>query len=260
MPRVSIGEDDLHYSSNEAAPRDDGVAIVLVHGAGGADGDWPATWLSAPGPLDAYPVFAVDLPGHGRSDGNGHDTVDAYADAVGRFLDALKLDRVLLAGHSMGSAIALSLAVRRHLRLAGIAPIAGASRLPVSDAILDGLRNAFEPTVDNIVKYSWHRDTDAAVKQPGRQRLLDGGPDILYGDFLACDRFDVTDRLSDIDIPVLVVAADKDRMVRQEQSRALADAIPDAHFVSVDDCGHNLQMEKPDEVGRILSDFAREQL
>jgi len=266
MPLVSIGDVDLHYSFNGAPPRADGLSLVLVHGAGGSGADWPATWRadhaaeSSDGALTPYPIYAVDLPGHGGSGGNGEDTVDAYARAVARFLDALALDHVLLVGHSMGAAIALSLAAARHPRVAGAALIGGSSRLAVSDAILDGLRNAFEATVDSLVKYSWHRDTDAVLKDANRQGLLDSGPDVVLRDFLACSRFDLTDRLSDVDIPALVIAADKDRMVLPDQSRAMADGLQDATFVAFEDAGHFLHVERADLVAEALAAFARQRL
>ena len=274
MPLVSIGQHDLFYSHNGVGPRDDGLSLVLVHGAGGQEQDWPVAWRSARNTtrfmgltrkshgrqLDRFPVYAVDLPGHGRSGGNSRDTVDAYADAVAAFLDAMDLRRVLLVGHSMGAAIALSLAVGHHPRLAGIALIGGSSRLVVSDAILEGLQTDFEATIDAIVKYSWHRNTSAFFKQKGRQRMLDAGPAVVYDDFLACSRFNLSDRLAEVTVPALVIASDQDRMVPMDKSRSMAEAMPNGVFVGLENCGHFQHIERTGKVADALLSFLTDQL
>lgn len=269
MPFISVGDHELSYSFNGASTRKDGLALVLVHGAGGHKQDWPATWRSASQKmqgmgltarsegrqLENYPIYAIDLPGHGRSAGKSQTHVDAYANTVASFLEALDLKKVVLVGHSMGAAIALTLAVRANPGLAGIVLIGGSSRLVVSDAILDGLRSDFEPTVDNIVRYSWHKDTSAFFKRENRQRLLEAGSDVVYNDFLACSRFDLSDRLSTVGIPVLIIAADQDRMVPLETSRKMAEALPQGTFAELRDCGHFMHVEQPRQVARVLASF-----
>ena len=109
--------------------------------------------------------------------------------------------------------------------------IGGSSRLVVSDTILDGLQTNFEPTIDAIVKYSWFKTTDSSLKEENRQRLIDAGPEVVYNDFLACSRFDLSKRLNEVDVPALVIASNDDRMVPSDVSRKMADAIKDARFV-----------------------------
>ena len=101
-------------------------AILLIHGAGHDRGVWQAVaaGLAAAGRR----VIVPDLPGHGDSEGEANGTVDAMAAWVLAFADALGLERFELAGHSMGSLIALAAAaaapariVRLHL-LGSLAP------------------------------------------------------------------------------------------------------------------------------------------
>lgn len=274
MPRVSIGEYEVSYSFNGAKGRVDGLTLVLVHGAGSEIRDWPATWRSAGSKmqmmglapksegrqLENYPIYAVDLPGHGKSDGESQTTVENYAKVVASFLAALDLEKVVLVGHSMGAAIALTLAVEPNPRLAGVALIGGSSHLVVTDAILEGLQNNFAPTVDNIVKYSWHKDTSAFFKQENRQRLHDAGSDVVYNDFLACSRFDLSDRLVDVGIPVLVIAADQDRMVPQEASRRITETLEHGTFAGLENCGHYMHIEQPRRVAAVLASFLENDL
>ena len=274
MPNISVGSHDLTYSFNGVEDREDGLTLVLVHGAGGKFADWPVAWRSNAdmtrlvgltpkshdGELDQYPVYAVDLPGHGDAGGTAHDTVDAYAEEIAAFLDALDLTNVFLIGHSMGAAIDLTLAVQGNARLASIALIGGSSKLIVSQAILDGLQNEFEATVDNIIRYSWHKKTTAFFKQKGRQRMLEAGSDVVYNDFLACSRFDMDDQLDDLELPVLVIVSTGDRMVPPEASASMAERLKDCRHVVLEDCGHFQHMEQVGKVANELTDYLNQVL
>ncbi len=268
MPAVDISTSTMAYSLNGAPERDDKLAVVLVHGAGGRDQDWPQAWRSVDdvtramgltpashvGDLDQYPIYSLDLPGHGQSTGSGCTSVEAYADAVEAFIEAIDLTRVVVVGHSMGAAITLQLATRQNQRIAGIVMIGSAAKLQVAPAILEGLQNDFEATVDAIVKYSWYKETGAFFKEKGRQRMLETGSEVVYGDYFACADFDLTDQLDKVNVPALLIASDKDRMVRLEQSKETAEAL-NATFVALEECGHFQHIEQTAKCAEALSGF-----
>ena len=269
MPNVSVGDYEMAYSFNGIEPDEDCPTIVLVHGAGGCMTDWPAAWYGKADPkgadgqtvkphdaaLKKYPTYALDLPGHGQSGGASQRSVDDYARSVAAFLDALDLKRVFLVGHSMGAGIALTLATERNPRLRAVAIVAGSSKLSVGPALLDGLQNSFEATVDSLVKYSWHRNADDTFKQKGRQQLLESGQQVVHDDFFACSHYDVSDRIGNVEIPVLILAASADKMVPAEASETLAGTLKNAKFVALEDCGHYLQIEQTGRAAQALSDF-----
>src|SRR5512142_1774828 len=82
-------------------------AVILIHGAGGHHLYWPPQVRRLLGER----LFAVDLPGHGKSAGVGQHSIHDYAGAIIAFMDALHLNRAVLAGHSMGGAVALDAAI-----------------------------------------------------------------------------------------------------------------------------------------------------
>ena len=99
-----------------------------------------------PGELRRLPdheVYALDLPGHGRSGGPGRTDIGAYAEVVREFADALKLPAFVLGGHSMGGAIALEFALRYGSRLAGLILVGTGARLRVAPEILARHRGGF---------------------------------------------------------------------------------------------------------------------
>ena len=271
MPKVKIKKVEIAYSINGAPSRDDDLTVVLVHGAGGRDQDWPQAWRSTDdvtralgltpeshvADLDKYPIYSLDLPCHGESKGTGCNSIEGYADAIEAFIDKLDLKRVVIVGHSMGAAITLQIAVRQNARLAGAVLIGSAAKLQVSPDILKGLQEDFENTVDAIIKYSWYKETGAFFKEKGRQRMLETGSEVVYGDYFACADFDLTDELDQVEVPTLLIASDNDRMVRMEDSEATAKKLG-AKFIGLEDCGHFQHIEQTAKCAEALSEFLAE--
>ena len=269
MAEVSLNEYDLSYSFNGVSNSGEGISLLLIHGAGGQEVDWPLAWRSLDdltralgltpkdhgGELDNYPIYSLDLPGHGKSGGGSQTSVEKYADAVNEFVTAIKLDNVCIVGHSMGASIALNAALNKYSWLTAIAMIGGASKMFVTDAILEGLKENFEPTIENIVKYSWYKNTGAFFKQKGRQRMLEAGSKVVHDDFYACSKFDVSDRLAEIDIPALVIASDYDRMVPLKISSEMADQLGRSTFVTLKNCGHFQHIEQTSRVAKELGNY-----
>ena len=284
MPKVDIKNHEISYSFNGVSKGIGDPTIVLIHGAGGQEIDWPKAWRTANAQgklmgltpsnqgviklfnagLDDYAIYAVDLPGHGKSDGESKSSIDEYSSDVMDFLDTMNLENVCLVGHSMGAAIALNASLSQHWRICSVVAIGGASKMIVNDAILEGLQKTFEATVDNIVKYSWHKKTGAIAdsqqmaayfREKAKQRILDAGSKTVHGDFLACSKFDLDDRLKEISIPVLVIASDCDRMVPLNVSQEMAGKLPNAKFVSLEGCGHFQHIEQTSQVATELSYF-----
>ena len=269
MAEVSLNEYDLSYSFNGVSNSGEGISLLLIHGAGGQEVDWPLAWRSLDdltralgltpkdhgGELDNYPIYSLDLPGHGKSGGESQTSVEKYADAVNEFVTAIKLDNVCIVGHSMGASIALNAALNKYSWLTAIAMIGGASKMFVTDAILEGLKENFEPTIENIVKYSWYKNTGAFFKQKARQRMLEAGSKVVHDDFYACSQFDVSDRLAEINIPALVIASDHDRMVPLKISREMAGQLSRSTFVTLENCGHFQHIEQTSRVAKELANY-----
>ena len=225
--------------------------LVLVHGAGGSHLDWPAPLRR----LRGANVYALDLPGHGRSEGAGRSSIAAYRDFLLAFLDALGLERATVVGHSMGGAIALDFALHYPDRLDGQVLVGSGARLRVAPAILTGILADFEATVDLVCNYAFGPSASDQLKRLGRQRLLQTPPQVLHGDYAACDAFDVMERLGEVRSPTLVIGGTADVLTPPKYSIYLRDHIPGAELVLVDAAGHMVMLEKPEVVSRAISEF-----
>ncbi len=249
MPSVSVHGDKVFYTRHGSG----NCPVVLIHGAGGSHLVWPPQIRR----LQGAATFALDLPGHGKSDGAGEARIETYASRVREFLRALGLDSAVLVGHSMGGAIVQMVALECPEAVQALVLVGTGSRLRVAPAILDGLRSDLAATVRLVADWAHGPHATEQVRALGIQTMLAAGADVLYGDFAACDAFDVTQRLGDICVPALVLCGSEDRMTPPKYAEALASGIPDASVATVDGAGHTVMLEAPRRTAEIIATFLR---
>ncbi|MBV7335395.1 alpha/beta hydrolase [Chloroflexi bacterium TSY] len=250
---IQVDDKSIFYTDNRV--HNERPTLIFVHGAGGTHLHWPSELRMFP---DAA-AYTPDLPGHGRSDAPGRSTIDAYADVLEEFVDAMKLEQVIVVGHSMGGAIAQTVGLRRLSWLTGLVLIGTSARLPVTPIILDGLLEDFPKTVSFIMQMCWSGPLIPAVRVAlaGREmRLIP--PETVHGDFSACNLFDIRANLGDINVPTLVIGASDDKMTPLKFSHFLVDKIPCAQLAVVKEAGHLTALEYPLRVLDLIRKFASE--
>jgi pimeloyl-ACP methyl ester carboxylesterase len=253
MPYAEINGKRLFYAPSQSRQAK-APALVLIHGAGGSHLHWPPQLRR----LDGATVYALDLPGHGRSDSPGHDNIPDYVTAVIRFLDAVQINQAVLMGHSMGGAIAQMSGLTYPERVAGLVLVGTGARLRVAPAILEGIREDPETAFDLVTRYAWALGAPKDLVQLGRETLAETPPEVIYGDYAACDRFDIMDRLDEIRVPALVIAGTADRLTPQKYGVYLADRLPDAQLVTIEGGGHMMMLEQPDRVAGAVAEFLQD--
>jgi pimeloyl-ACP methyl ester carboxylesterase len=93
------------------------------------------------------------------------------------------------------------------------------------------------------------------VKELAVQQMAETRQAVLYGDFLACDEFNVMERASKIDIPTLIICGSQDRMTPPSRSEYLHERIAGSQLHILDGAGHMVMIEQPDEVAGLLAEF-----
>lgn len=253
MPYVETDHGRIFFAPSKA--RSSGAPIlILIHGSGGSHLHWPAELRRLPNAT----VYALDLPGHGRSNGPGRDTIEGYVTGLISFLDATGTKRAVLVGHSLGGAISQVAALSHPERVAGLVLIGTGARLRVAPAILDGILEEFEKAIDAITRWEWAEDAPEELTRLGRQILAETPPEITHGDFAACDAFDVMTRLGEIRAPTLVIAGTADRLTPHKYGVYLADHIPNARLLTVEGGGHMMALEQPRVLSEAVSDFIKD--
>jgi len=248
MPVAQVAGQNIYYSARGAR----GVPVVFVHGAAGSHLHWG---LQVHALYEHARAVALDLPGHGRSDPPGRNSVEAYRDVVLGLLDALGFDRAVIVGHSMGGAIAQTLALSHPDRVAGLGLVGTGARLRVLPAILDGVLSEHAAIAQLVVENSYASGLDPEFQQRAEAEFCACPPHVTHGDFSACNQFDVMARLAEIRAPTLVLCGREDRMTPVKYSVYLATHIPNAHLVIVDHAGHSVMIEQPDETNAALIDL-----
>jgi pimeloyl-ACP methyl ester carboxylesterase len=116
-----------------------------------------------------------------------------------------------------------------------------------------------EATVDWVVEWSWGEQAPAELKAAGRQRLLELPTEVLRDDYLACQAFDVRERIDQIQAPTLVIASTDDKMVKYKFPATLAERIPHARLVTLEGAGHMFPLERPQAVAKAVATWLAEQ-
>jgi pimeloyl-ACP methyl ester carboxylesterase len=242
----------LHYFLHEGGSRLK-PALVLIHGAGGDHLYWPPEVRRLPG----YRVITLDLPGHGKTAGPGCQSVQDYARGVAEFIDAVGLFRAVFVGHAMGGAIALALALDYPERVAGVGLISTGPILPVPSSVIENAANlsTLPLAIRSLQEMSFSSQTPENLKGKILKRLTETRQTLLLDDLLACDRFNVTDRLNAIQTPVLVVCGTDDKLTPLRFSEILSSRIPGAALQTMEGTGHMLVLEQPGRLAKLISVF-----
>jgi pimeloyl-ACP methyl ester carboxylesterase len=229
--------------------------LVFIHGSSQNRLFWRSQVQDL---VDVANTIAIDLPGHGTSAGPGNDHVAGYVQAVMDFVDELKIPHPIPCGLSMGGAITLELLMDHgECFPAGILMNTGA-RLKVNPIIFETIQKDFNKFLESVVAVGISAKSDADTLRPVIWETSACRPEVALGDYQACNRFDVMDRLHLIKTPVLVLTASDDVLTPVKYGLYMAEKIAGAKVHAIEDAGHLSPLEKPYEVNKAVRDFLRQ--
>ena len=222
------------------------MKLVFIHGAACT----PAVFDRQ---RSAFPdAVAIALPGHGVP--GGATDIAGFADAVERQIAAEEWRDVVLCGSSMGGAIALEIAIRGRLPLAGLVTIGSGAKLRVAPAIVESLRRNDPAVLETLADAMF-----ASPTEQSRAILLAQfsavSAEQRLADFLACDAFDARERIAGITVPTLLLVGERDIMTPPDRSVFLADRIVGARVEVLPGLGHLAMLEGPEATNLQLARF-----
>ncbi|HEV2672928.1 MAG TPA: alpha/beta hydrolase [Aliidongia sp.] len=237
--------------------------LVLIHGAGMDHTVWvnQARALAHRG----RGVLAIDLPGHAGSAGPALGTIEAMAGWVWRLLDSLGVERAALAGHSMGSLVALEAGALGGDRTRGLALLGTVPRMAVHPAMLESAEAGDHRVIDMMVGWSFGRQSLlGAVGTPGShlpggaERLLERGPrQVIGSDLAACAAYEgALAAAARIACPARVILGAEDKMTPAAKAAPLASAIAGCRTLILPGAGHMMMLESPAPVTAALMEIA----
>jgi pimeloyl-ACP methyl ester carboxylesterase len=237
---------------------------VFIHGAANDHSVWAlqSRYFAHHG----WNVLALDLTGHGQSDGPLCTSIESLAQFVAAFLDAANVKAATVFGHSMGSLTALELAAARPDLVSKLGLIGTAVPMAVGDALLDAAANDEEKARRMIVDWSYAPASQLGNnhKVPGTwlpgnslalMRRMKRG--VLHNDLAACKAYvNGLDAAKSIAVPTLFLVGERDMMTPPKAAGTAIDAIKDARVVRLKDAGHTMLSEAPDECLKAMWGFA----
>lgn len=246
MPTVEVDGRPISY-----AQAGEGHALLLIHGSGSDHTVWGHQLQAL---KDRFTVAALDLNGHGRSAHRDGDAIAAYVADVEAVLDAMDRPAVVM-GHSLGGAVAQTLALDHPQNLRGIGLIGTGGKLRVHPDLLATIDRDLEEAADLLAPWLFAASASAELREKARAQMQANGQAAAARDFRACDAFNAMDRLGEIDVPTLVAVGENDQMTPVKYSEHLRDAIPNTYLRVIENAGHMVMLERPEALNAAIAEF-----
>ena len=227
------------------------MKLLFLHGSGGCKESWQYQTHYFAG------SEAIDLPGHPV--GEPCSTIDGYVECLHGYVSEKGYTDLVIAGHSLGGGIVLLYGLKYPDNVKGLICVGSGARLRVHPMYLEGLEKAIAASGDyqTLTEGSLTR-VDPKLAEVVARRIKENGLSVMLNDLRACDRFDVMERLVEIDTPLLAITGTEDIMTPPKYSHYLADHMKNGRAVIIPGGTHFLFAEKPVEVNRAIEGFLKE--
>ena len=233
--------------------------MVFIHGAGMDHTIW--VLFNRFFARCAFNTFAVDLPGHGNSEGKTLSTVEEMAEWLSKFLDEAGISKTALVGHSLGSLIVIEAASRLPDKISDIILLGTSCPMLVGEPLLSAAELNKHAAIDMIMLYG-HAYSSQLGGNPvaginivnSSMRLLERALDgRLFIDLNACNEY--TNGLhaaANIKVPATLILGEQDRMAPPAAAKPLVDVLNDVKVEILSKCGHMMLSEQPEQVHQAM--------
>jgi pimeloyl-ACP methyl ester carboxylesterase len=237
-----------------AGDPDAGSVTLAVHGSGGTHRVWAPQY----GPDGLRPIAALDLSGHGESEDvdteSGAETLAAYVEDVAAVADAVEAD--VLVGNSLGGAVVLQALLDDAIDPAGIVLQGSGAKLTVHEGLREWLAADFDRAIEALhgPNRLFH-DAPQTVLERSKVQLRATGRAVTERDFLTCHRFDVRDRLGEIETSLLALVGEHDQLTPVSFHEYLAENVQHGRVSVLEGAAHLAMLERPAAVTEEIAAF-----
>lgn len=218
----------------------------LIHGAASSRLTWTRQMRALPS------VNRAALPP--LTDAEPQRLVEAWADWC---LDDLPEPSIVM-GHSLGGAIAQTMALKAPHKVLGLVLVGTGPRLPVNPQLLDMLENSPQKALEQITRWSHGRHADPLLLANSLKQAEAVDPKRALREFLACRDFDLRSRLQEIESPKALIGGQDDRMTPLTLMEEFRKSWPNVPLYVVPDAGHMMMLEQPDVFNSILTQITED--
>ena len=205
-----------------------------------------------------FNVLAIDLPGHGNSDGPALKSIQEISDWVKKLMQAVNVNKIIIVGHSQGSLVGIDFGSRYPDLIDKLVLVAGSYRMPVNQDLIDLAEAGDEKAILLMMKWGYE----------GSKAFIGGNPvkkiinstreirEILAVDLNACNNYkEGKESLEKINCPTLCIFGDLDKMVPLEVGNKMAGMIKNSEKKVIKNCGHMIIFEKAFEMRKLVKEF-----
>ncbi len=252
MSSVQIGKRRVHYAlppgADVAKPR--GQLVLLVHGACDSSTYWQHVYKHLQ--VNHTPI-AIDLPGHGNSEGPVLRGAGEHLAFLAELADALGMPPFVFCGHSMGGSMAVEFALNHPHRLSGLVPVGSSPDWVIEQADIDAWDRDPDATYRDNLTYLFAKETPQEVWDAYDEQIRAIPAAVCKADFETCRTFDLSSRLGELRVPTAIVTGDQETWI--EGSRRLHEGIAGSRFEVVPTAGHAIALERPEALNAVLDRF-----
>ena len=240
--------------------------IIFIHGSGLSHITWVLqTRYFA---FHGYSVLAIDLPGHGYSQGPALETIEEQGKWISDVIDAMDTKEASLVGHSQGCLVVLECASQFPEKIKSISLMGGAGAIPMNPELLDLAEKGDPKAVELMMDWA-HGPAGhfGGHPVPGLHHMNLGGSIVINGsvknalgvDFRACDNYkNGLEAAKNVKCPTLNILGNKDKMCPLKEGIRLAEAIDNSEVEIIKNCGHMILLEEADQALAALKRFVTE--
>ena len=230
--------------------------IFLLHVSGLTNIVWSLTeqYLSNKN----FNILAIDLPGHGKSDGPCLTSIEKIADWLENVRNEINVEKVSIIGHSQGCLEAIEYGSKYKNHISKLVLLAGSYKMPVNQDLIDLAEAGDNKAVQLMMKWGYE----------GSKKFIGGNPveriinspreirEILAIDLVACNNYkNGKNVLETIECPSLFIFGELDKMVPLDKAKRFAESIKNSDCHVISKCGHMIMFEKAFEMREKISEF-----
>ncbi len=256
MPFLNHHGHRMHYLDiDERDDPSNGFPVVFLHGAGTSHLIWS---MQIDEFVKTHRVIVPDLLGHGLSDdiSDEADIENGYVYELAAVVEHLDLKDFVFVGHSMGGAIVMAYVLNEQLRQPRAIALVSTSPDLETSRILPGLAiESFESYLSIVTSHltSVHSNIYRIRMREGS--LGKSESEVVRRDLKACDRFDITPRLGDIQIPTFVICGEDDDVFRPGVGQRLNRLLPRSDIAMIKKGDHSPMVDMPNVFNPLLGKF-----
>lgn len=260
MPFFELKGSKIHYVDiDEREDKSKGFPLVFVHGTGSSHSAWNEQLKVF---CRSHRVIAIDLSGHGLSESR-HDEDPSiqhgFVMELAALIEKLNLNDFVLVGHSMGGGVVMAYALCKDFRKPRALTLVDThSDLGISKELVVGL--AIEVAEILISKTKMQIARAQTPRNNSKGIFLQSLPNdmkTIHRDLKACDKFDITGRLGEIDMPIFILVGEDDDIFPPHVTKSFEEAFSRADIAVVRGADHSPMTQTPDEFNSLLGKFLK---